>query len=110
MNTNHKEEGDRPILQLKGVRIYPKDAYQEAAKAAERVGLHNSESEQMEDHFPPHNCRHRMTTHLRREGMRHEFIQELRGDSRRDAIDIYDHIDPKKLKEAYLACIPQIGT
>jgi len=38
-----------------------------------------------------------------------EFIQELRGDSRREAIDIYDHIDLKELKEAYLACIPQLG-
>lgn len=41
--------------------------------------------------------------------MRREFIQELRGDSRREAIDIYDHIDLKELKEAYLACIPQLG-
>jgi len=48
------------------------------------------------------------TTHLRRAGMRREFIQELRGDSRREAIDIYDHIDFKELKEAYLACIPKL--
>ena len=41
--------------------------------------------------------------------MRREFIQELRGDSRREAIDIYDHIDLKEPKEAYLACIPQLG-
>jgi hypothetical protein len=27
------------------------------------------------------------------EYLRREFIQELRGDSRREAIDIYDHID-----------------
>jgi integrase/recombinase XerD len=32
--------------------------------------------------------------------MRREFIQELRGDSRREAIDIYDYIDLKELKEA----------
>jgi integrase/recombinase XerD len=41
--------------------------------------------------------------------MRREFIQELRGDSRKEAIDIYDHIDLKELKEAYLAAIPQLG-
>ena len=40
--------------------------------------------------------------------MRREFIQELRGDSRREAIDIYDHIDLEEMKEAYLACIPQL--
>jgi len=77
--------------------------------AASRVGLHDPASEQMEEHFSPHCCRHWFTTHLRRAGMRREFIQELRGDSRREAIDIYDHIDLKELKEAYLACIPQLG-
>ena len=79
------------------------------AEAARRVGLHNPDSERMEDRFSPHCCRHWFTTHLRRAGMRREFIQELRGDSRREAIDIYDHIDLKELKEAYLAAIPQLG-
>lgn len=78
-------------------------------EAAERVGLHHPDSDRMEDRFSPHCCRHWMTTHLRRAGMRREFIQELRGDSRREAIDIYDHIDLKELKEAYLAAIPQLG-
>jgi len=78
-------------------------------EAARRVGLLNPDSERMEDRFSPHCCRHWFTTHLRRAGMRREFIQELRGDSRREAIDIYDHIDLKELKEAYLACIPQLG-
>jgi integrase/recombinase XerD len=41
--------------------------------------------------------------------MRREFIQELRGYSRRGAIDIYDHIDLKELKNAYLEHIPQMG-
>jgi hypothetical protein len=31
--------------------------------------------------------------------MSREFIQELRGDARREAIHIYDHIDKKELKE-----------
>jgi len=38
-----------------------------------------------------------------------ESIQELRGNSRKKAIDIYDHTDPKELKRAYLAAIPQLG-
>jgi len=47
-----------------------------------------------------------LTTHLRRAGMGREFTQEFRGDSRKEAIDIYDYIDLKELKEAYLASIP----
>ena len=41
--------------------------------------------------------------------MSREFIQKLRGDVRKEAIDIYDHIDKKELRENYLAHIPQLG-
>jgi len=41
--------------------------------------------------------------------MQREHIQELRGDSRPDAIDIYYHIDPEDLRLAYLAFIPKLG-
>lgn len=92
-----------------GNRISRTDVYDAVTNAAERTGLHDPASKRMEEHFSPHCCRHWFTTHLRRAGMRREFIQELRGDSRREAIDIYDHIDLKELKEAYLACIPQLG-
>ncbi|MDD1751571.1 MAG: tyrosine-type recombinase/integrase [Methanotrichaceae archaeon] len=78
-------------------------------KAALKIGMHDLGSDRMEDHFSAHCCRHWFTTHLRRAGMPREFIQELRGDVRREAIDIYDHIDPKELRESYLAHIPQLG-
>jgi integrase/recombinase XerD len=60
----------------------------------------------MEDHFSPDCCGHWFTAYLRRAGMTREFVQELRGDSRKEAFDLYNHIDLKELKEAYLACIP----
>jgi len=78
-------------------------------EAARRAGLHNPESKRLEDHFSPHACRHWYCTHLFRAGMRREYIKELRGDSRKEAFDLYNHIDLKELKEAYLACIPQLG-
>ena len=92
-----------------GERLNRNGVYIAVTKAAERVGLHNPNSDRMEDHFSPHCCRHWFTTHLRRAGMPREFIQELRGDVRREAIDIYDHIDRKELRESYLAHIPQMG-
>ncbi len=92
-----------------GTRVNRNGVYQVVIEAAVRVGLHNPSSGQMEDHFSPHCCRHWFTTHLRRAGMPREFIQELRGDVRREAIDIYDHIDKKELRESYLAHIPQLG-
>ena len=63
----------------------------------------------MEDHFSPHCTRHWFTTHLRRAGMPREFIQELRGDQRQAAIDIYDHIDKEELRKSYLEHMPQLG-
>lgn len=78
-------------------------------QAAIRAGLHDPNSLQMEDHYSPHCCRHWFTTYLLRAGMSREFVQELRGDITRDAIDIYNHIDREELRESYLAHIPQLG-
>jgi hypothetical protein len=41
--------------------------------------------------------------------MSRDYVKELRGDARKEAIDIYNYIDKKKLKVSYLACILQLG-
>jgi integrase/recombinase XerD len=97
------------FLSTWGHRISRNDVYRAVTEAAKNVGLHDPGSERLEDHFSPHACRHWFCTHLFRAGMRREFIKELRGDSRKEAFDLYNHIDLKELKEAYLACIPQLG-
>jgi integrase/recombinase XerD len=97
------------FLNEHGERLERHGVLDAVTKHAQRVGLHNPSSKRMEDHFTPHCCRHWFTTHLRRNGMRRELIQELRGDARNEAVDIYDHIDKKELKRAYLAAIPILG-
>jgi integrase/recombinase XerD len=97
------------FLNHEGERLNRTGVYNTVVEAAERVGLHDPLSERLEDHFGPHCCRHWYCTHLFRAGMRREYIKELRGDSRKEAFDLYNHIDLKELKEAYLACIPQLG-
>jgi len=97
------------FINIYGNRLNRNGVYLAVTNAAKRVGLHDPNSDRMEDHFSPHCCRHWFTTHLRRAGMPREFIQELRGDARKEAIDIYDHIDKKELRESYLAHIPQLG-
>lgn len=92
-----------------GGRLKRHGVYRAVTKHAEKVGLHDPESNRTEDHFTPHCCRHWFTTHLRRNGIRRELLQELRGDSRGEAVDIYDHIDKKELKRAYLAAMPTLG-
>ena len=97
------------FISNKGGRLNRNGVYLAVTRPAEKIGLHNPGSDRMEDHFSPHCCRHWFTTHLRRAGMPREFIQELRGDVRKEAIDIYDHIDKKELRESYLAHVPQLG-
>jgi len=97
------------FLSTWGFRISRNDVYLLVVTAAERVGLHDPGSERMEDHFSPHCARHWNTTHLLRAGMKREYVQWLRGDAIKEAVDIYFHVDPKDVQEAYLAAIPQLG-
>jgi integrase/recombinase XerD len=90
-------------------RLKRNGVYSMVIKYAQKVGLHNSQSSRPEEHLSPHCFRHWFTTHLRRAGMDREFIKSLRGDRRREAIDIYDRIDREELRRAYLAFIPQLG-
>jgi integrase/recombinase XerD len=97
------------FLNAEGDRLERRGVYDAVVKAAERIGLHDPDSKRMEDHFSPHCCRHWFTTHLIRSGMSRDYVKELRGDARHEAIDIYNHIDKKELRESYLAHIPQLG-
>ncbi len=92
-----------------GNRLQRSGVYNMVVKYAEAVGISDPDSDHIEDKFTPQCCRHWFTTSLRKNRMKREFIQKLRGDRRRDAIDIYDHIDDAELRESYLACIPQLG-
>lgn len=94
----------------KGERLERHGIQDVVTKYAERLGLHNPKSKRIEDHFTAHCCRHWFTTHLRRNGLKREYLKELRGDVRKEAVDIYDHIDKKELRRAYLAAIPLLGT
>lgn len=92
-----------------GKRLKRSGVYRAVTSSAESVNLHDPDSDDPQERFTPHCCRHWFTTHLRRSGMQREYIKELRGDTRGDAIDIYDHIDETELRRAYLAHIPTLG-
>jgi integrase/recombinase XerD len=97
------------FLNHEGKRLERRGVGDAVTKAAIRVGVHKPESQRLEDHFGPHCCRHWNTTYLLRAGMKREYVQWLRGDAIKEAVDIYFHIDPEDVREAYLACIPQLG-
>lgn len=92
-----------------GGRLDRNGVYTVVTSHATHVGFHDPESKRLEDHFTPHCLRHWFTTYLRRNGMPREMVQELRGDVRSEAIDIYYHIDEEQLRRAYLAGMPKLG-
>ena len=107
---NRKNIGSKALfLNEQGRRLGRNAIYELVVKYATRVGLHDPNSHQIQDRFTPHCTRHWYTTMLLRNGMRREYVKELRGDARKVAIDIYHHIDRKDLRDSYLACIPQLG-
>lgn len=95
------------FISSRGFRLHKETPNAIIAKYATSIGVHNSSGE-LNKRLTPHCFRHFFTTHLRRAGMPREFIQELRGDRRTEAIDIYDHIDLSELKDHYLKCIPKL--
>lgn len=97
------------FINQRGGRLARSGVFDAVTKYAKRIGLHDPRSKDPRKRFTPHCYRHFVTTHLLRNGMRREYVKELRGDSRHEAIDIYHHIDPKDLRDAYLAAIPRLG-
>jgi integrase/recombinase XerD len=104
-----KKKSNGLFITQNGDRLHRVRVNEIVRDAAIRVGLHDLKSDKLENHFGLHCCRHWFTTHLIRAGMPRDFVKELRGDARHDAIDIYNHIDKKELRESYLAHIPQLG-
>jgi hypothetical protein len=59
--------------------------------------------------FVPHQARYCFTTWLLDAGMPTRYVKWLRGDSVKEAYEIYDTIRPEDVKESYFARIPQLG-
>jgi len=104
-----KLRSDALFVSEKGVSLGRNRVRDLVVLYATSVGLNDPNSEKLEDRFTPHCCRHWFTTHLMRSGMPREHVQELRGDVRQDAVDIYYHIDPDELRRSYLEHIPKLG-
>lgn len=90
-------------------RLKRQGVYHAITRWAENIGLHKTGSPNIEERFPPHSLRHFFTTILLKNGMPREYVKELRGDARRDAVDIYNHIDKEELRNMYLTCMPLFG-
>lgn len=104
-----RAKDDALWISYEGTRISRNYVYNTITKLASQLGLHDPRGP-LNKKFTPHCFRHFFTTHLRRAKMPREFIQELRGDRRKDAVDIYDHIEIEELRKTYLTCIPSLGT
>lgn len=96
------------FIGVQGSRINRDTVYDTTTAHAQKLGFHNPKG-RLNEKFTPHCFRHFFTTWMRRSGCPRSIIQELRGDSRKEAIDIYDHITQVELKESYLKYIPNLN-
>jgi len=107
---NRLNKGTKALfLNERGGRLGRNAIYELVVKHATKVGLHNPNSHKIQDRFTVHCFRHWYCTWLLRNGMKREYVKELRGDARQEAIDIYHHIDRQNLKDSYFAYIPQLA-
>lgn len=95
-------------INTNGFRISRNYVYRIVTHYTGLSGMHDPNGT-LNKKYSVHNFRHFFTTYLRKNGMPREFIQELRGDRRKSAVDIYDHIDTEELRRSYLECIPYFG-
>jgi integrase/recombinase XerD len=102
-------DGPALFLSTRGTRLQRGGLDHIVRHGALQAGLHDLGSERLDQHFSPHTCRHWFTSHLMRAGMKREYVQWLRGDAIKEAVDIYFHISPEDVRKQYLAYMPQLG-
>ena len=106
----YARRGERALfVGEQGKRIGRNAVYGLVTGYAERFGFHDPGSYCLEDRFSPNCFRQWLTSHLRKRGLSREFLKELKGESRGEAINVYDQIYLDKLRHAYLAAIPRLG-
>ncbi|KXS44518.1 MAG: site-specific recombinase [Methanolobus sp. T82-4] len=93
------------FLAKTGNRITRSPIYRIVTDYTEKFGIHNPKGH-LHEKFTPHCLWVWFTTWLRRSGMSKDFIKELRGATRGEAMDIYDQISPDELKVAYMKHMP----
>ena len=102
-------EGAALFLSTRGQRLQRSGIDAIVRRGALQAGLHDAGSERMEDHFSAHAARHFFTTHLLRAGMKTEYVQWLRRDAIKRAVDIYFHISPEDVRKQYLVHVLRLG-
>ena len=108
-NAKNKKNIKALFLSRRGSRLSPEAIRKKFKQYAEAIGVHDSSSPHLEDHFTPHCCRHCWTTEAINADMRRDHIKLIRGDVVRDAMDGYNHVTREGLRESYLAHVPQLG-
>ncbi|KPQ42207.1 MAG: site-specific recombinase [Candidatus Methanoperedens nitroreducens] len=91
-----------------GGRIHKDYPNEVLADLGAAIGLHTPGGP-LADRLTCHCLRHFFTTSLFRAGMNPEYLKWLRGDSlRKEAWEIYNHIDPEMVRVDYISRIPKL--
>ncbi|MCL2862785.1 MAG: tyrosine-type recombinase/integrase [Methanimicrococcus sp.] len=92
------------VGRLRGNRIDEDRINEGVKRIGRKIGIHLDYGD-TDEKFTTHNLRHYFTTSLKENGMKDDYIEDLRGDLRnRKSADGYYHIPVKRLKEEYFRC------
>ena len=76
---NTDSNGDALFLNQEGERLRRHGVYDVVTKYVEQVGLHDQDSNTLDERFTPHCTRLWFTMHLRRSGMQRENVTNFAG-------------------------------
>lgn len=91
-----------------GTRLQRQGVYRAVVDAATRAGVHDADADRG-DRITPHSLRHFFTSTLLNADVNRSYVKWLRGDARREAADLYHHIEPEQVQQAYRAAMPSLG-
>lgn len=110
MQLMSNDTSDYLFTSLHGGRIKRERIRRTVRQAAVEAGIMNDIDEKRWHHkFTPHYYRTIFTSEMRNAGMPDHFIRYLRGDSDREAMDLYTKIPREQVREEYLKHIKPLN-
>ena len=94
---------------VKGGRMKRKQLRKHIRNAAVKAQVMQEGETRFHKKFTPHTFRTVFTTQMRNQGMPDHILKYIRGDSKKETMDIYTRVDRTQARKQYLNCIKKLN-